>query len=364
MSDVISVNPFHCRMWEGHERLEDHITEETCRAEIESFLTHGQQTPVLARPLRNDMNHQYEVVYGARRLFVACHLNMPLALELRELSDREAVIAMDIENRQRKELSPYERGRSYNLWLRNGLFASQEELARAINISASQVSRLSRLAHLPPVIVNAFSSPMDICEVWGRNLMDIWDDAEKKPALTTAARVIAKETVRRPAASVFKRLVSAPAAPQTRLRGVPTEEHDQVVKSDDGMPLFRIRKHRNDTALLFPTNTVSSQVLDEVTREVSKILHRARAKAIDFGAQRPVGLRTTSPLIAAGGRQANSEAPTTAHAAGNKTPHSMSALDRVAAHRRQARRWLRRSRSSRSRNKKNSACTSPGRNVT
>ena len=72
-------------------------------------------------------------------------------MEVRELTDQEAIIALDIENRQRKELSPYERGRSYYLWLHHGLFSSQEALARTLNISASQVSRLISLAQLPPV---------------------------------------------------------------------------------------------------------------------------------------------------------------------------------------------------------------------
>jgi hypothetical protein len=67
-------------------------------------------------------------------------------------SDREAVIALDVENRHRKDISPYERGTSYKRWLELGHFKCQKELARALEISPSQVSRMLKLAQLPAVV--------------------------------------------------------------------------------------------------------------------------------------------------------------------------------------------------------------------
>lgn len=281
MPELISINPFRCRMWEWHTRLEEHINEETCRAEIDSFRRHGQQLPALGRPLRGDMTHDYELVYGARRLFVARHLNVPLFVEVRPLSDREALIALDIENRHRQELSPYERGRSYNIWMRDGLFESQDELARTLNISPSQVSRLIRMAQLPEVIVDAFSSPHEICEAWGRNLMDLLDNPQNERALTSAARSIAKESKKLPSATVFRRLMSAPADAR-ELGSENPEGRDEVVKDEDGRPLFRVRQHRNDTALLLPSNSLSSEVIEEIKRRVAEILQRASTQALDF----------------------------------------------------------------------------------
>jgi ParB family transcriptional regulator, chromosome partitioning protein len=114
MTSIVSANPFQCRMWELHDRLEAFVTEQSCKLEIESFAKHGQLIPVLARPLPANNAHKFELIYGARRLFVARHLNAPLLLEVREMSDRQALIAMDLENRQRMDLSPYERGLSYS----------------------------------------------------------------------------------------------------------------------------------------------------------------------------------------------------------------------------------------------------------
>ena len=52
MPSVTPINPFRCRMWEFHDRLEAHISEKSCRDEIASFATHGQFVAVLGRPCR------------------------------------------------------------------------------------------------------------------------------------------------------------------------------------------------------------------------------------------------------------------------------------------------------------------------
>lgn len=108
MDTIVSANPFRCRMWSMHDRLESCITEENCKAEIESFATHGQIVPVLGKKLNADPDYDYELYFGARRLFIARHLNVALRIRLRELSTRDALIAMDIENRQRIDITPYE----------------------------------------------------------------------------------------------------------------------------------------------------------------------------------------------------------------------------------------------------------------
>src|SRR5688572_30441481 len=110
---IVSISPFRCRVWEMHDRLEDYITAESCCTEIGSFEAHGQLVPALGRPVRGDPDYDLEVVCGARRLFVARHLGALLQVEIREMSDREALVALDIENRHRKDTSPYERGVTY-----------------------------------------------------------------------------------------------------------------------------------------------------------------------------------------------------------------------------------------------------------
>jgi ParB family transcriptional regulator, chromosome partitioning protein len=275
-SSSIEVDPFRCRVWHLHDRLEEHITEETCREEIKSFLDHGQLVPALGRPLRNDPNHDIEIIYGARRLFVARHINKPLLLELRQLSDRDAFIAMDLENRQRKDISPYERGLSYNRWLRLGYFKSQDDIAETLGVSASQISRLLKLAKLPTVVVEAFPDAAEICETWGQHLADVLEGPETRCAAIQTARLIAETSPRLPAREVYRRLLCS-ATQGRRLRRT---AHDRVIRSLDGVPLFRVRQQVDSVSLILPFERMSESVLDRIQRAVTSILEAERRCAM------------------------------------------------------------------------------------
>lgn len=265
---IISVDPFRCRLWSLHDRIEEHVNEESCRAEIASFQSCGQLVPTLGRPVPKDPDHDVEIIYGARRLFVARHLNRPLLVDSRELSDLEAITAMDIENRQRKDVSPYERGMSYRVWLRAGYFASQADIARKLNVSASQVSRLHKLAGLPAVVVAAFCSPLDIREEWGLKLVEILSDVTRRESCIAAARQMAARSPRAPSSEVFRRLL----VPESNSRRIRPRRRDQVVHDSSGSPLFRIRSLQTSVALILPMQSVSANLLEEIRNAVSGIL--------------------------------------------------------------------------------------------
>lgn len=268
MREISLVNPFRCRMWDLHDRLDTEITEETCKAEIESFLKQGQLIPTRGRRLRGDPAHEIELIYGARRLFVARHLNMPLAVELQDMSDRDGIIAMDIENRQRRDISPYERGRSCARWLSSGYFGSQEDLARALHLSNSQVSRLLRLAQLPAQIVSAFASPGDLREKWGLELVEIWENVEKRPMLIRAANEIAAMASRPTPAEIYQRFLQS--ATRDKRRGRISQE--QTVSGVGGAALFRVRRQSRAFTLLFPADKVSEESLRRIQDTVLRIV--------------------------------------------------------------------------------------------
>ena len=270
MSTAIPMSPFECKMWEMHDRIPTHITEDSCRAEIESVRKHGQRIPVLGRPIKGDPHYKVELIYGARRLFIARHLNVPLLVELRQLSDVEAIIAMDIENRVRRDISPYERGLCYARWLRDGYFKSQDDIARALRISAPQVSRLLKLARLPAVVVDAFPSPTDISESWGLEMACALEDSERRTWIIRSARNIARQVPRPPAREVYRCLIGASADRHRTKRS----ERDEVVTDASGKPLFRIRQQTNSIALLIRLSTLTSASLEDIRREVADILTR------------------------------------------------------------------------------------------
>ncbi len=281
-SNVVSVSPFRCRMWDLHDRLEQHVTEENCRSEIESFSQHGQLVPVLGRTLCADANHDVELIYGARRLFVARHLNRPLVVELRRFTDREAIIAMHIENRHRLDVSPYERALSYARWLRSGRFESQEDLARSLKVSASQVSRLLKLARLPSVLVGAFRSPLEICEAWALELVEALDDPYRRSFILQRARAFGKHAVRPSGTEVFRQLLGPV---EQRARTI-VRSRDEVVLGVGGNPLFRVRQQRGSVALVFPSSRISAASLARIRTAAANILETPEPMAVQ---SRPIG---------------------------------------------------------------------------
>jgi ParB family chromosome partitioning protein len=209
-----------------------------------------------------------EIVCGARRLFVARHLGKPLRVDVRNLSDREAIVLMDIENRQRMDVSPYERGLSYLRWLRSAHFRSQEDIARTLRISPSRVSRLLKLAQLPAVVLGAFPTPLEICETWGLEIMEALNDARRREPTIRRARAICARDPRPPATEVYRQLLSA----NVRGRRVRPAARDEIVCGTDGVPLFRIRQHRDSIALLVPMHKVSAGLLDSIRDSLPEIL--------------------------------------------------------------------------------------------
>jgi len=278
---IVSVNPFRCRMWSLHDRSVDHVDEGNCKNEIESFQKHGQLVPALGRPLRGDRDHDVELVYGARRLFVARYLNKPIRVEIREMTDREAVVAMDIENRHRTDVSAYERGVGYSRGLKAGHFKNQDDIARTLKISAAQVSRLLKLARLPAVVLDAFNGPENICEGWGLDIIEALDDPQKRVATVRAARDVCSTAPRPAAREVYQALLSASAAG----RRVPNRSHDEVVKGRDGRPLFRIRHQTQHIAMLLPRETISAKSLATIRDHISGILQGETPQAINSAAK-------------------------------------------------------------------------------
>lgn len=141
---------------------------EQLKADIEA--TNGNQIAIIVRPLcgpdtfdKMNQGFRYEVIAGHRRLRACQALNTPVkAIVVPDMSDREAVVVMYAENEKRQNLSPYEAGAMYDTWLREGIYKNQVELAKERKLAASEVSRALSIARLPAVILEAFSSPLEL----------------------------------------------------------------------------------------------------------------------------------------------------------------------------------------------------------
>lgn len=276
MSATVRANPFRCRMWEFHDRLEGYITEESCRVEIQSIAAHGQLIPALARPVKNHPDFDFELIYGARRLFISRHINAEILLEVRPLTDQEALLAMDIENRQRRDISSYERGRSYARWLRCGIFTSQEHLARALKNSPASVSRLLKVASLPAVMVSAFRDATSIRESWGVSLADAIAEPDNRRRIIARARALAASDRLVPE-NVYRELIKA-VAPGRKPRSPVRHE---VVTDALGTPLFRLKYQRRSVAFVLDIERAAPSIVNRLRSEFRRVLQDEMSEVAD-----------------------------------------------------------------------------------
>lgn len=104
--EIVKIQPFRNHPFKviDDEKMEDLV---------ESIRTNGILSPVLIRPIGNDV---YEMVSGHRRMHAAILLGMDrIPAIIREMSDDEAIVKMVDANIQREELLPSEKAFAYKM---------------------------------------------------------------------------------------------------------------------------------------------------------------------------------------------------------------------------------------------------------
>lgn len=161
-----AIDPVRCRIWVNHNRDYDALNEEACADLIESFKSQGrQEVPAIVRRVKDNPACDFEVICGARRHWTATWLrahgrpDFLYVVEIRELTDEEAFRLADLENRQRKDLSDFERAVDYTRAIDLYYDGSQQQMADRLEVTKSWLSRYLEVARLPPEVVGAFGSP-------------------------------------------------------------------------------------------------------------------------------------------------------------------------------------------------------------
>jgi ParB family chromosome partitioning protein len=184
-------------MWARHNRDYDLLTEENCRDLIDGIRAQGRQEfPAIVRRVKGEA-FDYEVICGARRHFAVTWLqanNYPqfkYLVEVRDLSDEEAFRLADIENRDREDISDYERAVDYADAVQRYYDGKQKSMAARLEVSDVWLSRYLDLARLPAEVVQAFASVRDIRELHARTLKPLLKSSSDRAAIIAEAKRIA-----------------------------------------------------------------------------------------------------------------------------------------------------------------------------
>ena len=222
------IDPALCRMWSEHNREYSLLSEERCRDLIDGIRSQGRQEfPAIVRATEAE-DIPYEVICGARRHFAVSWLRAngypqyKYLVEIRDLTDEEAFRLADIENRDREDISDYERARDYAKAVKLYYGGEQKRMAERLEVSPAWLSRYLQLAKLPEVVVTAYADLTELKERHARALAPIMrDEAGRRAVLAEAEGLTAIQAMRREdgkapvdGAEVLKRLVAAGGDPK------------------------------------------------------------------------------------------------------------------------------------------------------
>jgi ParB family transcriptional regulator, chromosome partitioning protein len=113
----------------------------------ESIRTHGQQVPIMVRPIADKPGH-YQIVYGRRRLRALRALGLPAKALVRSLSDEEAILAQGQENSQRLDPSFVEKALFAAELLESGY--EQTVILDALAVDKPMLSRMAKVTRAVP----------------------------------------------------------------------------------------------------------------------------------------------------------------------------------------------------------------------
>ena len=194
---LLWVNPGCCRMWQRHNRRYEDLNENNCADLIEGLKAQGRQEfPSIVRALPENSEFSYEVICGARRHWAISWLrenNYPefrFLIEIRDLSDEEAFRLGDIENRDRQDISDYERATDYLQALEIYYGGRQRSMAERLEVSESWLSKYLDLARLPDEIVGAYAQVSDIREKHARDLKPLLKNRDQRKKVVAEAKIL------------------------------------------------------------------------------------------------------------------------------------------------------------------------------
>lgn len=210
------IDPRLCDPFQLNGRLQSLNRFSAISGLVESIREDGQQVPVVVRASKTA--GRYEVIAGSRRAKAVRIINANgggpqrlLLAEILDLDDQAAWKLALAENAERKDISTYERALNWQQALVSLFASNQSELARALEVDKSVVSRMISLANLPKEIVDLVSRQEALSVHTAEQLGPALKDENRRKAILGFARNIAASGKKLSASELVRRLLLSPA---------------------------------------------------------------------------------------------------------------------------------------------------------
>lgn len=199
-----------------------------------SIREHGQQVPIMVRPLAEKPG-RYRIVYGRRRLRALRTIGLSARALVRTLSDAEAILAQGQENSHRLDPSFIEKALFAAQLSDNGY--DQPVILDALAIDKPMLSRMTKVARtIPEPVIQMIGSAHGI----GRRRWEALADGTRDSDVDLVRLASGLDLEKIPASDDrFARLTAAIA--ECGKRGEPPKTPARTVVSGDGKTLAEVR---------------------------------------------------------------------------------------------------------------------------
>ena len=205
----------------------------------ESIRQHGQQVPIMVRPLR-DQPGRFQVVYGRRRLAALRSLGQPARAMVRMLDDTQAILAQGQENSVRLDPSFIEKALFVTELADSG--HAQEVILEALAIDKPMLSRMQKVSRsLPHPLIHRIGPAHGVGRRRWEELADLARSAEVD--FESVETRLEEELIRLNSDDRFNRV--AEEAARSRSSEKPDTPgvlpQSQVINTPEGKPLAEIK---------------------------------------------------------------------------------------------------------------------------
>ena len=183
----------------------------------------------------------------------------------------------DIENREREDISDLERGLNYKAAVDSYYGGVQLRMAERLKISKSQLSRYIALTEIPPFIVSAFHSPMDLQAKYAEKLLPLLRDGSARAKLEAAAdQIAAEQSFRR---SGDEQPITGPEVLSRLVQSTTTKGRVQraTIVAPRGDAIGQVEKDQQKvlTLSLSPSNLT----VDEILEALRPVIEQAKMRS-------------------------------------------------------------------------------------
>ena len=270
-NELVLVDPAECESWEYANRSIDEMG--NMDELIRSIQENSQLQPALVRSHPHPHGRvKYQIIFGRRRHAACLSLGMPfLVIKKDSLTQQEAIVCQDAENKFRKNVSNYSNAMLYKKLIDDKTFKTEKELAEKLGVSPSSLSELMSFTKIPSDLVRIMP---DIHTLTVSMALKIVQLVSHNKAAYRAMLGIGSE---------IGNSITSPAklerAIRAALQGGEIESQSilktaRIIKSSSGKKLFTFKEEKGLPCIVFSKDTLPAIDFDDLCEQLKVYLDK------------------------------------------------------------------------------------------